>query len=315
MPANQGWGLGGVRTVFISDVHLGHKHAQGLRLLRFLEDLRPEAIYLVGDIIDGWELGRRKGWSGACTQVLRRLSEMAAQGTRLYYTPGNHDAFLRDMNGLRFVTERFDFVEISDEFVFVAADGRRFLVTHGDLFDFFETSAQWASILMGAFYHKCLSANRWLSLLLRRKGQSPYQLCSAGKRIVKRIVRFVSRFERSLSDYAGSNGCDGVICGHLHTPKIVERDGFVYCNTGDWVEHCTALVEGYDGTLSLLDSYGNSASSVSPARPLPALPLAARHADGNAAGPRGRGPVAEGIQSQKEQDRWRSTGSLVPASM
>ena len=132
---------------------------------------------------------------------------------------------------------------------------------------------------------------------------------------MKRIVRFVSRFERSLSDYAGSNGCDGVICGHLHTPKIVERDGFVYCNTGDWVEHCTALVEGYDGTLSLLDSYGNSASSVSPARPLPALPLAARHADGNAAGPRGRGPVAEGIQSQKEQDRWRSTGSLVPASM
>jgi UDP-2,3-diacylglucosamine pyrophosphatase LpxH len=301
MPANQGWGVGGVRTVFISDLHLGHKHAQGLRVLQFLEDLRPEAIYLVGDIIDAWQLRRRAAWPAVCTDVLRRLSEMAAQGTRIYYTPGNHDAFLRDLSGLRFVTDRFDFVQISDEFVFVAADGRRFLVTHGDLFDFFETSAQWASILIGAFYYRCLSANRWLSVALRRREKSPYQLCAVGKRVAKRVVRFVSRFERLLSDHAGRHGCDGVICGHLHTPKIVERDGFVYCNTGDWVEHCTALVEGYDGTLTLLDSYGKKASSVSPARPLPARP-------------RGRRPASGGRQAQKEQDRWRSTGSLVPAS-
>jgi UDP-2,3-diacylglucosamine pyrophosphatase LpxH len=269
MPTNQGWGIGGVRTVFISDVHLGHKHSQGLQLIRFLEDLRPKSLYLVGDIIDGWALGRRAGWSDACTDVLRRLSEMADQGTRLYYTPGNHDAFLRDTNGLRFVTERFDFVEIADEFVFEAADGRRFVVTHGDLFDVFETSAQWISVWLGLFYGTCLSANRWLSLLLRRKGKSPYHLCALGKQIVKRVVRFLSRYERSLSDYARRKGCDGVICGHLHTPKIAERDGFVYCNTGDWVEHCTALIEGNDGTLSLLQFYGNKLSCVSRPRPTP----------------------------------------------
>jgi len=266
MPANQGWELGAVRTVFISDVHLGHKHAQGTALLRFLEQVHPESLYLVGDIIDGWELCRRVRWSDACTRVLAQLAEMAASGTRLYYTPGNHDAFLRDRSTLRFVTDRFDFVEIADEFVFEAADGRRLLVTHGDHFDVFETSARWLSVALGAFYGKCLSANRWLSLLLRRKGKSPYQLCALGKRLVKRLVRFLSRFEGSLIEHAKRNGCDGVVCGHLHTPKIFERDGMVYCNTGDWVEHCTALLEAGDGTLSLVQFYGTTELSNSPRR-------------------------------------------------
>jgi UDP-2,3-diacylglucosamine pyrophosphatase LpxH len=310
MPTNQGWGVGGVRTVFISDVHLGHKHSQGQQLIRFLEDLRPQSLYLVGDIIDGWALSR-SGWSEACTDVLRRLSEMAEQGTRLYYTPGNHDAFLRNKDGLRFVTERFPFVEIENEFIFEAADGRRFVVTHGDLFDVFETSAQWISMWLTVFYNTCLSANRWLSRILRRKGKSPYHLCSAGKRAVKRVVRFLSRYERSLSDYAGRKGCDGVICGHLHTPKIAERDGFVYCNTGDWVEHCTALIEGNDGTLSLLQFYGNHASSVS--KPRPAV---SRRLEPEAALlPRQRDLESLGIRDRSEEDDdvWRSNGSLVPA--
>lgn len=318
MPTNQGWGVGGVRTVFISDVHLGHKHSQGLQLIRFLEDLRPQSLYLVGDIIDGWALGSRSGWSDACTDVLRRLSEMAEAGTRLYYTPGNHDAFLRDTSGLRFVTERFDFVEIADEFIFEAADGRKFAVTHGDLFDIFETSAQWISVLLSVFYNTCLTANRWLSVLLRRKNKSPYHLCSAGKRMVKRVVRFLSSYERSLCDYARRKGCDGVICGHLHTPKIAERDGFVYCNTGDWVEHCTALIEGNDGTLSLLQFYGNRASSVSRPRPLPTRRLEPeatrlpRRAETLAVGSRGNSPE-ESEPIAEVKDAWHSNESLVPA--
>ena len=163
---------------------------------------------------------------------------------------------------MKFITDRFDFVEIADEFVFEAADGRRLLVTHGDYFDVFETSAKWVSMALGVFYNKCLSANRWLSLLLRRKDKSPYQLCATGKRLVKRFVRFLSRFEGSLIDHARRQGCDGVVCGHLHTPKIVERDGMVYCNTGDWVEHCTALLEAGDGTLSLVQFYGSAELSV-----------------------------------------------------
>jgi len=161
------------------------------------------------------------------------------------------------------------------------------------------------------FYNTCLSDNRWLSLLLRRKGKSPYHLCSAGKRMVKRVVRFLSRYERSLSDYARRKGCDGVICGHLHTPKIVERDGFVYCNTGDWVEHCTALIEGNDGTLSLLQFYGNRASSVS--KPRPPMPSRRLEPEAGRIPLRGeREPVAPRDQPAEDDDIWRSNGSLVP---
>jgi UDP-2,3-diacylglucosamine pyrophosphatase LpxH len=314
MPANQGWELGAIRTVFISDVHLGNRHAQGIALLRFLEQVHPESLYLVGDIIDGWELRRRARWSDACTRVLAQLADMAAAGTRLYYTPGNHDAFLRDRSALRFVTDRFDFVEIADEFVFEAADGRRLLVTHGDRFDVFETSARWLSVALGAFYSKCLSANRCLSLLLRRKGKSPYQLCAVGKRLVKRFVRFLSRFEGSLIEHARRNGCDGVVCGHLHTPKILERDGMLYCNTGDWVEHCTALLEAGDGTLSLVQFYGTtelSHSSPRVAKPCqavaPAVLGAALQSDSDR--------NSDGSEwTTEEKDAWHSIGSHVPVS-
>jgi UDP-2,3-diacylglucosamine pyrophosphatase LpxH len=314
MPANQGWELGAVRTVFISDVHLGHKHAQGIALLRFLEKVHPESLYLVGDIIDGWELRRRVRWSDSCTRVLAQLADMAASGTRLYYTPGNHDAFLRDRSTLSFVTDRFDFVEIADEFVFEAADGRRLLVTHGDRFDVIETSARWLSVALGAFYGKCLSANCWLSFLLRRKGKSPYQLCAVGKRLVKRFVRFMSRFEASLLEHARRRGCDGVVCGHLHTPKISELDGMVYCNTGDWVEHCTALLEAGDGTLSLVQFYGKT--ELSHSSPRVAKPC-------RATGPAVLGPALQSNSDRnsdvsgwatEENDAWHSIGSRARVS-
>ncbi len=318
MPANQGWELGAIRTVFISDVHLGHQHSQGIALLRFLEEVRPESLYLVGDIIDGWALRRRARWSDVCTRVLGQLAEMAAAGTRIYYTPGNHDAFLRDRNALRFVTDRFEFLEIEDEFVFEAADGRRLLVIHGDRFDFFETSAQWLSVALGAFYNRCLSANRWLSdFVLRRRGQSPYQLCAAGKRLVKRFVRFLSRFESSLLEHAKTNGCDGVVCGHLHTPKIVERDGLVYCNTGDWMEHCTALLEAGDGTLSLVQFYGTRELEVF--EPRTRRPPVTKPVTNGSAIPRRPETMASGhtgsfSPAMSEEPAWQSNGSPVPVS-
>lgn len=249
-----------VRSVFLSDTHLGNRHAQIEPLLEFLDRVHPDRIYLVGDIVDGWELRRGSAWPEAASTFLRRLLAFTEDGTELFYTPGNHDAFLRSGGELRALIERLTNAQIQDEFVAHMADGRRLLVTHGDLFDFFETSAQWISRLLGVFYQGCLSANWWLSRSRSRSrsSQSPYRLCAVVKQRVKQFVRFISRFETSLLNHARRRNCDGVVCGHLHTPAIIERDGMFYCNTGDWMENCTAIVEHFDGTLELHRSYGHA---------------------------------------------------------
>jgi UDP-2,3-diacylglucosamine pyrophosphatase LpxH len=244
-------GVEHVRSVFLSDTHLGNRHAQIEPLLTFLDRLRPDRIYLVGDIVDGWELRRGSAWPEAASRFLRRLIALTEDGAELFYTPGNHDAFLRTGGELRALIERLTCAQIQDEFIAQMADGRRLLVTHGDLFDFFETSAQWMSKLLGIVYQGCLSANWWLSRSRSQTSQSPYRLCAVVKQWVKQFVRFISRYESSLVNHARHRDCDGVICGHLHTPALVERDGMLYGNTGDWMENCTAIVERFDGALEL----------------------------------------------------------------
>lgn len=255
-----------VRTVFLSDIHLGNRHAQVEPLLSFLRQLRPQRVYLVGDIVDGWELQRGSCWPEIGSSVLSLLMALADCGTDLYYTPGNHDDFLRRCPQLRALIERQGCVRIEDEFVAHMADGRRLLVTHGDLFDFFETSAQWLSKLLGVFYQSCLSANWWLNRMRSRPRSSPYGLCAVGKQRLKQLVRFVSRYESSLLGHARRQGCDGVICGHVHTPALFEREGMIYCNTGDWIENCTAIVERHDGTLELRHYYAGSETVVMPSQ-------------------------------------------------
>lgn len=255
MPADQGRLQGRVRTLFVSDVHLGSPYAQCEPFLEFLRGIEAERLYIVGDFLDGWRLQASWRWQPACTAILRRLAEMADAGTELFYLSGNHDEFLREHHLFSEILRRFEFVTMGDEFLHLTVDGRRFLVTHGDRFDYVETSAKWLSKGSGLFYDALLSGSWHLSRLIGRTNLSPYRFCAMTKDRVKRMIRFIQRYERCLIEHARSRECDGVICGHVHTPSIVHRDGMTYCNTGDWVENCTALVEDDDGTLSLTCFY------------------------------------------------------------
>jgi UDP-2,3-diacylglucosamine pyrophosphatase LpxH len=244
-----------VQTLFISDVHLGYRHSQPEALLHYLHRHQPQRIYLVGDFIDGWKLCRSWYWMPIYNQVLHRLSELASTGTKLFYTPGNHDAFLRDQTPLHKLAGQVGLVEIADEIIFQTQDGRRFLVTHGERFDVFETHAQWLSSVASLAYDSVLSIDYLLSRLCKSRGRSPYWRFAALKYRIKRATSFLEAYENRVTQYAKSRRCDGVICGHIHTPTITERDGVSYCNTGDWVEHCTALAEYDDGQLALEHYY------------------------------------------------------------
>jgi UDP-2,3-diacylglucosamine pyrophosphatase LpxH len=251
-----------VRTLFVSDVHLGFRYAQPEHFLDFLLRFRPEQLFILGDFLDGWKLRSAWRWEPVYTRIFARLLHLAREGTELYYTPGNHDAFLRCSEMRQIVENAGVRLRVQDEFLFQARDGRQFVVTHGDKFDVIECRYQWLSVATSLAYEPFLSCNWWTHRLLRRHGHSPYAMCAILKDKVKAFVRFLSRFEQELFQHARSIGCQGVICGHIHKPGVVTSGGMTYFNTGDWVENCTALVEDNDGSIRLESLYPHVPSRI-----------------------------------------------------
>lgn len=245
-----------VRSLFVSDLHLGCKHAQAAGFLSFLKTVDPRHLYLVGDFIDGWRLRRRWWWEPVYLEIFHLLTDMARHGVRIYYTPGNHDDFLRQP-GLITLLSCGGLLRIRDEFIHDTADSRRFLVTHGDRFDGVERRAKWLSVLGSGAYNLLLASDRLVHRIRRRTGACHYPLSAAVKSRVKRAVSHIGGFEISLTGHARDMRCHGVICGHIHTPRIAVHQGLTYCNTGDWVEHCTALVEDGEGRMRLLVRRGD----------------------------------------------------------
>ncbi|WP_197529010.1 UDP-2,3-diacylglucosamine diphosphatase [Aeoliella mucimassa] len=233
-----------IRSLFISDVHLGSKHTQAKALLKLLNHYEPEQLYIVGDFIDGWKLKRRWRWNPTYDRIFHRLMDLRRCGTKIRYAPGNHDEFLRN-----FLAD-YGLIELEQEFVHEAADGRRYLVTHGDKFDKVEQSMPWLSLIGTYAYDVLLSTNYWLNWA-RGKKHNRYAFCNLIKRNIKGLVKHISDFESQLMEAAAEQDCFGIICGHIHSPRIMHLDNLAYLNTGDWVENCTALVEFEDGSFEL----------------------------------------------------------------
>jgi UDP-2,3-diacylglucosamine pyrophosphatase LpxH len=238
--------MSSIRSIFVSDVHLGCRYTHADALLQFLRGHEPEHLYLVGDIIDGWRLRRGWYWTDTYTYLFRHIVGLMKRGTRVYYTPGNHDEFLR------YYLHDLGSIQIADEFVHVTSDGRRLLVMHGDQFDTAVRHAPWLAHLGDTGYNLLLGLNIVFNGARRRLGMEYWSLSAAVKRRVKQATNFISNFETLITQHAADRHCEGVVCGHIHTPRISSRDGIGYYNTGDWVESCTALVEHVDGTMELL---------------------------------------------------------------
>ena len=236
-----------LRSVFISDVHLGFRGCRAEFLLDFLRRVECRQIYLVGDIIDMWALSRNFYWPQSHNDVLRTLLGMARHGTRVVYIPGNHDRSFRDYDG--FVMGN---VEIRREAIHETADGRRFLVLHGDEFDSIVRVSPLLESLGNSAYSFALRLNRYVNAIRGWLGYPYWSLASFLKHKVKNAVKFIASFERALSSEALRRNVDGVICGHIHRAEIAAMGEVTYCNDGDWVESCTALAEDFSGKLSLL---------------------------------------------------------------
>jgi UDP-2,3-diacylglucosamine pyrophosphatase LpxH len=235
------------RAIFISDLHLGTPGCQARELLDFLRTCDSDYLYLVGDIVDGWQLRRRWYWPQAHNDVVQKLLRRARKGCQVIYVPGNHDEFARQFGG-----NHFGGIEVREETVHLTADGRQLWVVHGDYFDGVIQCAKWLAYLGDNLYEFTLRLNRHLNQLRGRLGLPYWSLSAYLKGKVKKALNYVTDFEAAVAAEARRRGHQGVVCGHIHRAEMREIDGTLYCNDGDWVESGTALVEHFDGRLELL---------------------------------------------------------------
>ena len=235
------------RTLFISDVHLGSKAAKADFLVDFLRHNEADRIYLVGDIVDGWRLRRTWHWPQSHNDVVQKILRQARKGTEVIYVVGNHDEFLRMFPGTH-----FGGIQVCDRSIHQTADGRRFLVIHGDQFDTIVHGARWLAYLGDRAYDLAIAVNRLVARIRRMMGLPYWSLSSWAKIKVKHAVNFIGAFQEVLVQEARRSGVDGIICGHIHHATIERFSDVVYVNTGDWVESCTAVAETFDGELQIL---------------------------------------------------------------
>ena len=235
------------RTLWLSDIHLGTRDCKAQALLELLRHCHAGTIYLVGDIIDGWQLRKGWYWPQAHNDVVQKLLRKTRKGCRVVFIPGNHDEFARHYSGLH-----FGGVEVQSDAVHVTADGTRLWIVHGDWFDGVVMHAKWLAHLGDALYVFTLKLNRWLNHVRHRMGFSYWSLSQYLKGKVKNAVSFISSFEQLLAEEAARRGCEGVVCGHIHRAELRRIGRTIYANCGDWVESLTAVAERDDGTLQLL---------------------------------------------------------------
>lgn len=245
-----------VRSIFLSDVHLGTHGCQAERLLDFLREYEADHLFLLGDIIDFWAMSRSIHWTQRQNTVVQKVLRRARRGEQVMLIPGNHDEALREYAGTTFGD-----IRIACEHVHQTADGRRFLLLHGDEFDQVTRHHRWLAVLGDIGYNLLVRLNSWLSWLRRSLRLAGYwSLAGYAKRKVKRALNFIYDFEDSVIHAVRQRGLDGVICGHIHYASVKNVAGLTYINCGDWVDSCTAVVEHADGRLEIVEWHRQVAS-------------------------------------------------------
>ncbi len=237
-----------VRAIFISDVHLGTRGCQAERLLEFLKGHDAEYLFLLGDIVDFWAMRRGVYWSPIQNTVIQKVLRRARHGEKVILVPGNHDEALREHDGTD-----FGGISVVGEYIHTTADGRRYLLIHGDEFDQVTRHHRWVALLGDVAYNALVRINGWLSWLRRHLNIPGYwSLAGYAKRKVKTAVNFIFDFEDSVIRAVRERGLDGVICGHIHSATLRRIDQITYINCGDWVDSCSAVVEHLDGRMELI---------------------------------------------------------------
>jgi UDP-2,3-diacylglucosamine pyrophosphatase LpxH len=245
------------RAGWISDAHLGTRGCNAGALLDFLRANDFDTLYVVGDLIDIWSLRRGIYWPQQHNDVIQKILRKARKGTHVIYIPGNHDELVTDFCGT------YGNIEIKQRAIHMTASGERILIIHGHELDAVVQNVKWLAFAGDLGYQFLLSLNPLINFVRRRFGLGYWSLSAYAKRRVKDAVSFIGKFEAAVAHYAERYDVDAVLCGHIHSAAIREFGKVTYYNCGDWVESCTALVEGEDGILSMVNYHSLSVGRMS----------------------------------------------------
>jgi len=255
-----------VRTAWISDVHLGTRGANAGALLNFLRRYDFETLYVVGDLIDIWQLRRGRYWPQPHNDVIQKILRKSRKGTRVIYIPGNHDEWISEFYGA------YGNIVIQQRAIHRLADGRRMLVIHGHELDTVVQNVKWLAFAGDVGYQFLLSLNPAINFVRRRFGLGYWSLSAYAKKRVKDAVSFIGRFEEEIVHYAKKFSVEAVLCGHIHSAAIRKFGDVMYYNCGDWVETCSALIERRDGAVEMVNYHPFSATLTGLNRPARVTP-------------------------------------------
>lgn len=229
------------KSVFVSDIHIGASYSHPELFHKFLKSLDVENIFLVGDIFDFWAMRRKVVWNKHSNSVIQKLLKLSKK-TKIYYIVGNHDEAIRNLLPIS-----LDNIEILNEYTHTLTTGTKILIVHGDLFDYTITHLKFLAKIGSVLYDFIIKLNRflhWIQTIFRL----PYwSLSKYAKEKTKKAVSFVRNFEDVMINYKNTKGCDVVLCGHIHTPKLDTE----YVNCGDWIENFSFVLENNNGILEL----------------------------------------------------------------
>lgn len=241
------------RSIWISDVHLGTRSLQSKQLLDFLQNTESEFLYLVGDILDLLQARRSWHWPKINDRIIQAIFDKARNGTKVFYIPGNHDHLLRNFNG-----NTINNIQILNKAIHQTANGRKYLVLHGDKFDCVIQHSPWLANIGSIAYDILLILNRWVNSLRVNFGLEYRSFSAWLKHQVKIVVNYIGSFEEIVAREVEENNVDGLICGHIHQATVKNIGDILYSNSGDWVESCTALAENQEGTLGVIEWAGRN---------------------------------------------------------
>jgi len=235
------------RSLWVSDTHLGGRNLKSDQLYAFLKKTESDHLYLVGDIFDLWKLRKNWFWPEINDRIVNLILKKAENGTNVYLLPGNHDDIIR-----KYVGTTFHGIQICDEIVHIGVDGQKYLVMHGDKFDCVVQNNEWLANIGSILYDSLLVINRWYNRYRRFRGREYFSISAWLKHKCKTAVNYMGDFEEVLIREIRNKNVDGLICGHIHHASIKAMGDFLYSNSGDWVESCTALAENSNGTLGII---------------------------------------------------------------